>query len=86
MKDKLSGSLGQQRETVESSFDRERAHASADQIRSSLEELAVVAGVLVLGVLNNTTILLGVPYEGQFIVKGAVFLAVVGLDSLVKRR
>ena len=45
-----------------------------------------VAGVLVLGVLNNTTILLGVPYEGQFIVKGAVFLAVVGLDSLVKRR
>jgi ribose/xylose/arabinose/galactoside ABC-type transport system permease subunit len=48
--------------------------------------LLTVAGVLVLGVLNNTTILLGVPYEGQFIVKGAVFLAVVGLDSLVKRR
>ena len=46
LKDKLSGSLGQQRETVESSFDRERAHASADQIRSSLEELAVVAGRL----------------------------------------
>jgi ribose transport system permease protein len=48
--------------------------------------LLTVAGVLVLGVLNNTTILVGVPYEGQFIVKGAVFLAVVGLDSLVKRR
>jgi ribose/xylose/arabinose/galactoside ABC-type transport system permease subunit len=48
--------------------------------------LLTVAGVLVLGVLNNATILLGVPYEGQFIVKGAVFLAVVGLDSLVKRR
>jgi ribose transport system permease protein len=48
--------------------------------------LLTVAGVLVLGVLNNTTILLGVPYEGQFIVKGIVFLAVVGLDSLVKRR
>jgi ribose transport system permease protein len=48
--------------------------------------LLTVAGVLVLGVLNNTTILLGVPYEGQFVVKGAVFLAVVGLDSLVKRR
>jgi ribose transport system permease protein len=48
--------------------------------------LLTVAGVLVLGVLNNTTILLGVPYEGQFIVKGVVFLAVVGLDSLVKRR
>jgi ABC-type xylose transport system permease subunit len=30
--------------------------------------------------------LLGVPYEGQFIVKGVVFLAVVGLDSFVKRR
>ena len=48
--------------------------------------LLTVAGVLVLGVLNNTTILLGVPYEGQFIVKGVVFLAVVGLDSLMKRR
>jgi ribose transport system permease protein len=48
--------------------------------------LLTVAGVLVLGVLNNTTILVGVPYEGQFIVKGAVFLAVVGIDSLVKRR
>ncbi|HKG27649.1 MAG TPA: ABC transporter permease [Thermomicrobiales bacterium] len=48
--------------------------------------LLTVAGVLVLGVLNNTTILLGVPYEGQFIVKGVVFLAVVGLDSFVKRR
>ena len=48
--------------------------------------LLTVAGVLVLGVLNNTSILLGVPYEGQFVVKGAVFLAVVGLDSLVKRR
>jgi ribose/xylose/arabinose/galactoside ABC-type transport system permease subunit len=48
--------------------------------------LLTVAGVLVLGVLNNTTILLGIPYEGQFIVKGAVFLAVVGLDSLMKRR
>ena len=34
--------------------------------------LLTVAGVLVLGVLNNTTILLGVPYEGQFIVKGVV--------------
>jgi ribose transport system permease protein len=45
-----------------------------------------VAGVLVLGVLNNTTILLGIPYESQFIVKGVVFLAVVGLDSYVKRR
>ena len=48
--------------------------------------LLTVAGVLVLGVLNNTTILLGVPYEGQFVVKGVVFLAVVGLDSFVKRR
>ena len=48
--------------------------------------LLTVAGVLVLGVLNNTTILLGVPYEGQFIVKGVVFLAVVGFDSFVKRR
>jgi ribose/xylose/arabinose/galactoside ABC-type transport system permease subunit len=48
--------------------------------------LQTVAGVLVLGVLNNATILLGIPYEGQFIVKGAVFLAVVALDSLVKRR
>jgi hypothetical protein len=46
LKDKLSGSLGQQRETLESSFDRERAQASTDQIRSSLEDLVAVAGRL----------------------------------------
>jgi hypothetical protein len=43
---KLSGSLEQQRETVESSFDRERAQTSSDQIRASLEELAAVAARL----------------------------------------
>jgi ribose transport system permease protein len=48
--------------------------------------MRTVAGVLVLGVLNNVLVLLGVPYEAQPIVKGGVFLGVVGLDSLVKGR
>jgi ribose/xylose/arabinose/galactoside ABC-type transport system permease subunit len=48
--------------------------------------MRTVAGVLVLGVLNNVLVLLGVPYEAQPIVKGGVFLSVVGLDGLVKGR
>jgi ribose/xylose/arabinose/galactoside ABC-type transport system permease subunit len=48
--------------------------------------MRTVAGVLVLGVLNNVLVLLGVPYEAQPIVKGGVFLGVVGLDGLVKGR
>ena len=46
LRDRLSGSLAQQRETLQSSFDRERAQTSTDQIRASLEELAAVAGRL----------------------------------------
>lgn len=42
----LSSALGQQRSELESSFDRERADKSADQIRTSLEELASLAGRL----------------------------------------
>jgi ribose transport system permease protein len=46
--------------------------------------LRTVVGVLVLGVLNNLLILLSVPIEGQQIAKGAVFLAVVWADSVLR--
>ncbi len=43
---KFAGSFEQGRENLESSLDRERAQNSADQIRSSLEDLASIAGRL----------------------------------------
>jgi hypothetical protein len=43
---KLSNGLTQQRTELESSFDRERAEASSEQIKRSLEELASVAARL----------------------------------------
>ncbi|MBK8022834.1 MAG: ABC transporter permease [Chloroflexi bacterium] len=47
--------------------------------------LRTVAGVMVLGVLNNLLVLTAVPYEAQLAVKGGVFLFVVGIDSLVRK-
>jgi ribose transport system permease protein len=47
--------------------------------------LRTVAGVLVLGVLNNLLVLMAVPYEAQLAVKGAVFLAVVWIDGMARR-
>lgn len=47
--------------------------------------LRTVAGVMVLGVLNNLLVLTAVPYEAQLAVKGSVFLFVVGFDSLVRK-
>ncbi len=46
LRTKLAGGLDQSREELESSFDRERAQQSADQIRVSLEELGALAGRL----------------------------------------
>ena len=46
--------------------------------------LRAVAGVLVLGVLNNLLVLLAVPFEAQQLAKGLVFLAVVWVDSVMR--
>ncbi len=43
--------------------------------------LRTVIGVLVLGILDNLMVLARVPYEGQFIGKGLVFLLVVGIST-----
>ncbi len=48
--------------------------------------LRTVVGVLVLGVLDNLLILLDTPYEAQQIAKGAVFILVVWIDSMVHRK
>jgi len=47
--------------------------------------LKTVAGVIVLGVLNNLLILMAAPYELQLVVKGAVFLIVVWIDGTIRR-
>jgi ribose/xylose/arabinose/galactoside ABC-type transport system permease subunit len=46
--------------------------------------LRTVAGVLVLGVLNNLLVLLAVPFEAQQLAKGLVFLVVVWVDSVMR--
>ena len=43
---KLAAGFEREREHLESSFDRERAQQSTDQVRAALEELAAVAGRL----------------------------------------
>jgi ribose transport system permease protein len=43
-----------------------------------------VAGVLILGVLNNLMVLMGFPAVGQQIVKGSIFLLVIWLDSALR--
>lgn len=48
--------------------------------------LRTVMGVFVLGALNNVLILLGVDYASSAMVRGAVFLLVVGIDGLAYRR
>jgi ribose/xylose/arabinose/galactoside ABC-type transport system permease subunit len=47
--------------------------------------LRTVLGVVVLGILNNVMVLAGIPYEAQWIGKGAVFLLVAGGDAFFKR-
>jgi ribose transport system permease protein len=46
--------------------------------------LKTVAGVVTLGVLNNILVLMNMPYEAQKIIKGLVFLGVVGIDSILR--
>jgi ribose transport system permease protein len=48
--------------------------------------LRTVIGVLVIGVLNNLLILLNIPYEGQSIAKGLVFIVVVWADNIFQKR
>ncbi len=48
--------------------------------------LRTVVGVMVLGILNNVMVLAGVPYDAQWISKGAVFLLVVGVDAFFRNR
>ena len=47
--------------------------------------IRTIAGVMVLGVINNLLVLLNVPSEAQQIAKGVVFLAVVWADSALRR-
>jgi ribose transport system permease protein len=47
--------------------------------------LRTVVGVLVIGVLNNLLVLLGMPFEGQQIAKGAVFLLVVWSHGVLRQ-
>ena len=46
LRSKLSASVAERRTEIETSFDRERAERTADQLKSSLEELAAVASNL----------------------------------------
>lgn len=47
--------------------------------------MRTIAGVAVLGVINNLLVLLSVPSEAQQIAKGTVFLIVVWVDSALRR-
>ena len=48
--------------------------------------LRTVVGVLVIGVLNNLLILLNVTVEMQQVVKGAIFLTIVWLDTYLRSK
>ncbi len=48
--------------------------------------LRTVIGVFVMGILNNVVVLVGAPSNAQWIAKGIVFLLVVGVDALFRRR
>ena len=48
--------------------------------------LRTVIGVLVLGVLNNLLILMNIQTEVQQIVKGVIFLLIVGLDIALRAK
>lgn len=47
--------------------------------------LRTVVGVFVIGALNNVLILLGINFASSAMVRGAVFLLVVGIDGLARR-
>jgi ribose transport system permease protein len=46
----------------------------------------VVAGILILGVLNNGMVLMNITQYSQLVIKGAVLLAAVGFDCCQKQR
>ena len=48
--------------------------------------LRTLVGLMVLGILNNVMVLVGLPYEGQWVAKGLVFMLVVMSDGLFRRR
>jgi ribose/xylose/arabinose/galactoside ABC-type transport system permease subunit len=48
--------------------------------------LGVLGGALIIGILNNIMTLLGVGTFSQDIVRGAIFILVVGVNALSLRR
>lgn len=44
-----------------------------------------LAGVLLIGVVNNVMVLVGLPFASQLFVKGCVIIAAVALDALARR-
>jgi chromosome segregation ATPase len=50
LRSKLSASIAERRTEIETSFDRERAERTTDQLKSSLDELAALAANLASGV------------------------------------
>ena len=55
LRSKLSASLAERRTEIETSFDRERAERTTDQLKSSLDELAALAANLASGVAAAAT-------------------------------
>jgi hypothetical protein len=55
---KISAGLGERRSEIDASFDRERAQRTAEQMKTSLEELAVLAGRVTTGIASaaNSTL------------------------------
>lgn len=52
---KITAGLREQRSEIDTSFDRERAQRSAEQMKSSLEELAALAGRVTADVASAAT-------------------------------
>ncbi len=75
-----SGAVGMEFETLIAA-----AVGGTSLFGGSGSALRTVGGVLVLGVLNNSLILMAVPYEAQLAVKGSVFLLIVWLDGLARQ-
>jgi ribose transport system permease protein len=45
-----------------------------------------VAGVALIGILENVMILIGLPFEAQYLVKGCLIILAVSFDALLRRR
>lgn len=55
LRSRLAASIAERRTEIETSFDRERAERTTEQLKSSLEELAALAANLVSGVTAAAT-------------------------------